>query len=166
MDLEKLRPLFWEKVERVPGVDCWLWIGALKNKYGHGVMGMGLSKATNKLIASHRLSYLLNVGPIPEGLHVLHKCDNQNCCNPEHLYLGTHQDNMRDARARGQLGKGRNSGVKNGNRVKLTDEKVVAILADKRRAAVVAAEYGVSIKTIYNIHCGYRWAHLQEKGNV
>ena len=160
MDIEKLRPRFLEKVERIPGIDCWLWTGAIKNKSGHGVMGMGLPKKVNKLIPAHRLSYLLFNGSIPGGLEIRHTCDVASCVNPEHLIPGTHQDNLQDARERGQLGKGRNSGEMNGSNCKLTTEQVLAIRDDPRTTTKLGEIYGVSSMQISLIKRRKRWAHL------
>lgn len=160
LNLAKLTPKFWAKVEATGEDTCWVWHGALKNKYGHGVIGAGGGRADGRLIAAHRLSYLINKGCIADGLHVLHKCDNPNCCNPKHLYLGTHQNNMQDARERGQLGKGRNSGEANGSNCRLTEAQALAIKHDKRRAKLVAVDFGISAKHVYAIWGGHKWAHL------
>lgn len=160
MDIEKLRPRFLAKVERIPGIDCWLWTGAIKNRSGHGVIGMGLPRAINKLIPAHRLSYLLFKGPIPEGLEIRHTCDVASCVNPEHLIPGTHQQNLQDARERGLLGKGRNSGEKNGANCKLTAEQVLAIRGDGRSTTVLGKLYGVSSMQISLIKRKLRWDHI------
>lgn len=68
---------------------CWLWLGGTQDGYGR------LRYAGKKILA-HRLSWEMHFGKIPEGLWVLHKCDVRNCIRPEHLFLGTNQDNVDD----------------------------------------------------------------------
>jgi len=74
---------------------CWEWQGALvKDRYGHIRVGA-------KAMGTHRLAYLLWKGPIPIGYVVRHRCHNSKCCNPDHLLVGTHEDNVADRVARG-----------------------------------------------------------------
>jgi hypothetical protein len=75
---------------------CWKWTGAVTDK-GYGVTG----ENRKNMIAS-RASWIVNRGPIPDGQFVLHKCDNPPCTNPEHLFLGTKGDNLRDAIQKGR----------------------------------------------------------------
>ncbi len=85
---------FWSKVEKSP--DCWLWKAATASGYGTFRGPDGL------MIGAHRMSYILAYGAIPDGLQVLHTCDNKLCVRPDHLFLGTHQDNMDDMLAKGR----------------------------------------------------------------
>jgi HNH endonuclease len=88
------RPLterFWEKVEKTD--DCWLWLGNL-NGNGYGYTKLEAPSRRNEL--AHRISWTLHFGPIPEGLFVCHHCDTPPCVRPDHLFLGTHSDNMKD----------------------------------------------------------------------
>ena len=85
----------WSRVDR--SGECWVWTGGT-NGVGYG----RVSDADGRTVLTHRLVYQLEVGPIPEGLWVLHHCDNPPCVNPAHLFLGTVGDNNRDARAKGR----------------------------------------------------------------
>jgi len=86
---------FLNKINKTP--TCWLWEGCLRTD------GYGCFRLNGKTRTTHRLAYEWLVAPIPLGLQVLHRCDNPSCVNPNHLWLGTHGDNMRDAAAKGRL---------------------------------------------------------------
>lgn len=92
---------FWERVNKTDS--CWLWTGPINDDSGgHGAM----IRFRGRFILPHRLSWELTHGPIPDGLCVLHNCpggDVPHCVRPDHLYLGTHRDNMRDASEKGQF---------------------------------------------------------------
>jgi len=83
------------KIERIPFSGCWLWTGAL-------VSGYGQKTENGKQQYTHRLSWELHRGHIPDGLYVLHRCDVRCCVNPDHLFLGTYSDNTLDAVAKGR----------------------------------------------------------------
>jgi hypothetical protein len=90
---------FWRFVDKGDGTGCWLWTGGFKNDYGE-------FKWNGKIVAAHRVAWILTFGQIPNGLHVLHHCDNPPCVRPDpehHLFLGTHQDNMADASSKGRM---------------------------------------------------------------
>lgn len=93
----------------------------------------------------HRLMYEMLVGAIPRGLYVLHKCDNPPCWNPRHLFLGTHNDNMKDKALKNRAY--RTDGNKSGN-CKISKEQVDLIRSDKRRLIDIAAEYGIAKSTV------------------
>lgn len=86
---------FWRRVENLPYDVCWEWIPGKKRYYS-------ISDGRKKTFSVHRLAYSLVYGAIPDGLSVLHRCDNPPCCNPLHLFLGTARDNILDAYNKGR----------------------------------------------------------------
>lgn len=97
MDKEK----FWERLIPIPESGCMVWDG---HGTRYGLCYTGNTAYSKGQEMSHRVSYRLFKGEIPEGLLVMHKCDVPLCCNPEHLALGTHKDNMQDASRKGKFG--------------------------------------------------------------
>ena len=131
--------------------ECWVWTGSmLKSGYGR----MRFNGPSRR---AHRISYELYRSRIPEGLNVLHTCDNPTCVNPEHLFLGTDVDNNKDRDTKGRTAhqKGEASGAS-----KLTEQDIRAIKQDTRRHLVVAREYGVVPSLIGMIRRGLRWSHV------
>jgi hypothetical protein len=111
---------FWHHVRKCALDGCWEWHGAIARGYGHISEGGRRGRARS----AHRVSWELHHGPIPSSLYICHRWDNRRCVRPDHLFLGTHADNMRD-----MLAKGRHIphlGEVNG-RAKLTRADVVAI---------------------------------------
>lgn len=90
---------FWENVIKGAPGECWKWIGTT-NQHGYGQLTMPYGQSPMK---AHRLSWEIHNGPIPHGMGVLHKCDNPNCTNPEHLVPGDQKENSRQASERGRL---------------------------------------------------------------
>ena len=145
---------FWDKV--VPILSgCWIWTGATNaDDYGR----FSISGRNHH---AHRVSWEIHNGPIPTDMWVLHKCDTPSCMNPEHLFLGTHQDNMDD-----MVDKGRASsclGESNPN-TKLTEEQVLEIrelLANTDMLQREIAElYDVCQMAISEINTGRRWSSV------
>ena len=87
---------FWSKVDIKGEKECWEWNSTL-NIYGYGIFIV-----RKRTIGSHRMSYILTYGEIPEGMCILHRCDNRSCVNPKHLFLGTYQDNTNDMVKKGR----------------------------------------------------------------
>src|SRR3990167_8959811 len=147
---------FWKKVDKTD--TCWNWI-AHKLNYGYG--GIRLNKKEQR---AHRISWELHNGEIPKGLHVIHKCDNPPCVNPDHLWLGTHQDNMRDRSKKGRtsrhIGNLDLGGEKHGSS-KLKEKQVIEIRNLGKTGIYIQKEladlFGVHQTTINNILNNKYW---------
>jgi hypothetical protein len=151
---------FWSKV-RIAGPDeCWLWIAGLRGK-GYGCFRVG-SRTDNSAckLASHRCAWELTHGPVPDGLFVLHRCDRPSCCNPRHLWLGTHMDNMADMRSK-QRGVGKTAGEINGN-ARLTVDVIrqMRALHPGLSYEAIARRFGVWGTTAENIIKRKTWKHV------
>lgn len=154
---------FWGYVEVRGLEDCWEWVGYI-TKYGYGACsGLYPIFGTNR---SPKLAYLLTRGTIPKGLQVLHSCDNRRCCNPLHLRLGTHQENMRDMVTRGRES---HYGVSQPGEIngssKLTKEQVKSILKDTRTLKLISKDYGISKVRISQIKRKLAWKHVTKERN-
>lgn len=89
---------FWSEVNKGGDGGCWLWVGSVvQARGGHGQFSLGRKHGKQTNVYAHRLSYELAYGPIPDGLNVCHHCDVARCVNPAHLFLGTQDDNLKDA---------------------------------------------------------------------
>jgi hypothetical protein len=142
---------FWRSVEKTE--ECWFWTASV-NTYGYGQ----IRNAEGRYTTAHRISWMLANGPIPAGLCVLHRCDNTRCVRPDHLFLGTQQDNIADKVAKGRQARGSSHGMS-----KLTEAKVLEIRAAKRAGQTyeaLAPQFGVSIWTIVDVCCRNNWAHI------
>lgn len=132
---------------------CWEWLGATARGYGEISIHYHMHK-------THRIAYELIKGPITDGLFVCHSCDNKLCCNPDHLWLGTTEDNMRDMVVKGRSA--RNCGEKSGS-VKLSKEQIISVFNFRNEGysqRCIASIYGVSNQQISRILSRKRWGHL------
>ena len=144
---------FWNNhIERDNG--CWEWQKG-KNDRGYGEVSInGIS------LYVHRFAWELLNGEIPGGMCILHKCDNPSCINPDHLFIGTQLDNVRD-----MLSKGRASpppvhrGTKN-NKAVLCEWKVRYIRASDLSQRAIARMFGIGKTTVAHVQCGRTWAWL------
>ena len=135
---------------------CWIWTGA-KKPSGYGNFWMD-----GRYYNTHRASYLLHRGEIPDGLVVMHKCDNPSCVNPDHLSIGTSRDNVRD-----MMAKGRSYGSPMGSEfapcVKLTKEQVIEIrkmLESNVKHKALADKFSVCRATISLISTRKTWRNI------
>jgi hypothetical protein len=133
---------------------CLEWIGSLTDK------AYGLFSYNGKTVKAHRFSYELFYEKIPEGMVVMHSCDNPKCVNPNHLSLGTQEDNIRDMINKNRDNKAKGSAVGNS---KLTEDQVKEIknkINSGMKQRDIAKEYKVAPNTISNIKNGISWAHM------
>lgn len=145
---------FWKYVKKTD--TCWLWTGAkTKTIAGYGALGVA-----GKVIRAHRYSYELHIGPIPDGLFVLHHCDVPLCVNPTHLFLGTDKDNAidRENKDRGTDNRGEKHW-----KAELTEVEIRKVFQDfenglSRRE--IADKYGRAKPNIDKILNKKRWKHL------
>lgn len=139
---------------------CWLWTAASSGL----ALNYGKFWLNGKYDKAHRASYILHKGDIPQGLWVLHKCDTPECVNPEHLFIGTRQDNVNDMISKGRGGQSKNPprGDKRKDS-KLTQEDVLAIrkkcqLGESQSS--VGKQYGITQTAVFKIVHKQRWAHV------
>lgn len=168
------RPLderFWEKVdkngpipEHLPHLGpCWLWTGA-RNRAGYAMMGMKREGETGprrwRMLHAHRIALFLTTGEWPPA--ACHRCDNPSCVRPDHLFAGTHADNMRDMREKGRSHRPRRAGELS-NSAKLTEAAVRDIrrrVAAGETCVALAEEYGVTNACVSHAATGRTWSHL------
>lgn len=144
---------FKEKYKEDQQTGCWVWFAGT-NGAGYGLIRPG---GLSPRMLAHRASWELFKGPIPEhssyhGICVLHRCDNRACVNPDHLFLGTNEDNIHDCMA------------KNRKPTKLTLAQVIAIKARSscgEPTSKLAREYGVERSTVKRIKRGASWKHME-----
>lgn len=151
---------FWSKVDiRGPG-EYWPWT-AYANPGGYGRFGIN-----GRLKYAHRVAWELTRGEIPNGMFVLHHCDNPPCCNsehPDHLFLGTKADNAADRDKKGRLVPLRVLRGEENLSAKLTEVEVLEIRASDEPNKILAEKYGVGVKAIWRIRARRRWQHLEPR---
>lgn len=153
----KERLMHHRVIDEITG--CWEWDGSL-NDCGYGRMIVD-----GKCKTVHRLAYLEFVGDA-QNLCVCHKCDNRRCFNPEHLFLGTHAENMIDMKLKGRSARLQSIGQRN-VKAKLTEEDVMEILrtyvfrSKVSGGKALADKYGVDQNTISGIVTGKQWKHIK-----
>lgn len=136
---------FWRFVDKSKA--CWIWTGS-KTSAGYGKIW------DNRTELAHRFSYKLAFGPIPKGLYVCHHCDNPSCVNPEHLFIGTNSDNLRDLVNKGKFHPA--TGEAHGS-ARLTSEEVRRIRNETMTARAAAALFGISERHVRGIRQGKTW---------
>ena len=143
---------FWSNLSITLSPDeCWEWLG-------RRVKGYGMMCVSKRSIGAHRISWGIHNGTIPEGMSVLHKCDNPSCVNPNHLFLGTQADNIRDMMIKKR---DKHPSGENHKNHKLVLSQVENIRLRYKQGGItfkeLASEFGVSQSAINNIIQGNRW---------
>ena len=149
---KSIKDRFWSYVKK--SKDCWWWTGT-KDKAGYGGLGVGAG-----MVRAHRLSWCLHNGSIPDGIHVLHKCDNPPCVRPDHLFLGTQADNIKDMLKKGRwkpkLGENHPS-----SKLKVKDVyKIRQLHVDGIKRDEIAERFNIAISTVEGIIYRTRWRHI------
>lgn len=149
---------FWSKVIPEPNTGCWLWMAGLNGR-GYGQLCAGDRKKGNRrVISAHRLSWELTFGEVPEGLQVLHQCDTRPCVNPQHLFLGTHQDNMADKVHKLRQCRGERHG--SALLTKLEVDAIRQLREVGRPITKIARCFDISKSTVRSIVSGKAWRHV------
>ncbi len=144
---------FWAKVNKTDG--CWLWTAGLDNN------GYGCFWHNGTMHKAPRISWLLTTGAEPGGAFVCHHCDTPACVRPDHLFLGTQRDNLRDMSSKGR----RRAGVGERHRsAKLTESDVLKIrqmfTGHWATAADMASHHGITVRSVYDIVNRKTWRHV------
>ena len=136
---------------------CWVWQKGLVETSGYASITRSYKKNVQE--GGHRLAYaVFNGVDIPDGLYVCHTCDNKACINPDHLWLGTQKDNIRDMMKKGRRVWAKGEQVANS---KLTDETIRAIRKSDEQVKKIAEKYGISSGHVSNIKSGLLWGHVK-----
>lgn len=146
---------FHTKYERRGPDDCGPWTDARRNgKTRYGLLRTG--HRGEERWPAHRIAWVLANGPIePRTLYVCHRCDNPECVNPAHMFLGTHADNIADRGVKKRAARGEAAGL-----ASFTNEQVAGIRRDPRPYSEIAKDYGVTESAIGGVRTGRSWAHL------
>lgn len=136
---------------------CWEWTGT-RYESGYGKFPYRTRDCRYRAMPAHRAAWIIHKGPIPEGKLVCHKCDNPGCCNPEHLFLGSHKDNTQDMVRKGRSIRGR-------KRSRLTEEVVLRIRDEIRQGVTLetlSKRYGLTVSALSRIKTRKTWSHLAD----
>lgn len=164
MDTKPVPPLsakdirrFFRKIKILGSDDCWPWQDSCTT--GYGSFGLTLSFKNSKKYLAPRVMWTIVYGPIPRGQCVLHVCDNPLCVNPQHLFLGTQADNVRDCQTKGRMARGLNHSW-----AKLKEQNVRDIRNDYSIGIIsmrgLARRHKVCLMTIQKIIYGITWKHI------
>lgn len=152
---------FYRRVDKSAGFgpsgDCWRWTGYI-GASGYGLFSMG--RRGEPRINAHRAAWIIKFGEVPSALLVCHHCDNRQCVNPDHLFLGTCGDNVRDMHAKGRWKQNVRLVGELNPLSKLTEEMVHEIRSSGETITVLAARFGVTPGCIAHVRRRLTWRHV------
>lgn len=153
---------FWSRVRISDG--CWLWAGAVRGRVGnqYGFIYI-LGRPVRLAMGTHRFSWILaNKQDIPHGMEICHSCDERLCVNPDHLFLGTQEDNMKDMAAKGRASRTPKCFLRgeSSSQAKLTDTDILAIRTDLRPQKEIASDYAITQSSVSLIKNRKTWSHI------
>ena len=154
-----IRARFEQKIMTIPECGCWIWMGSTNSKGYPNFWHKGHSRHGN------RVAWELYRGIIPAGLHVLHSCDTPSCVNPNHLFLGTNQENKNDSVKKSRHRWTAKYGDDNAQS-KLTSQEVLRILSSGDPGYLLAKRFNISQQTICDIKKGRRWKYLTSSKEI
>jgi len=157
--IKSVKERYWEKVKKGAPDDCWPWLGSKSGNFGHGRFSINRHRGTT----AHRYGWILAHGDIPEGKFVCHKCDNPSCVNPDHLFLGTHKDNMQDMVKKNRCNKP--IGDKHHNS-KVNPDIVRHIRKKEMQQRAYAKLYGLCQRTVAEIQKKLTWKHVADQPEI
>jgi len=153
-----IKKRFWGHVDIGAPNECWLWTAGTF-WHGYGQFSYVREQGKTQIVYAHRFAYRITKGKIPKGLFVCHSCDNPPCCNPNHLFLGTHEDNMQDRDRKNRQARGESH-----SRAKITSEEVREIRRlynEGQSQKRIARIYNISPRQVSGICCGVYWKQVE-----
>ena len=156
---EKMIHRFHLKFHRLSAEECWPWHGS-RSPDGYGEIRF--TRSRKKAVATHVAIFVDRREIVPSGMLVCHTCDNPPCVNPNHLYVGSRADNMRDMHDRGLWHSGQVKGEDNGNSVLKDSDifQIVSMINGGLTNSAIASRFGVTHSTISLIRLGKKWSHI------
>ncbi len=141
---------FWDNVDKTS--ECWVWIAG---KNGHGY---GEYREKNTAYSAHRYAYETTYGTIPRGLFVCHRCDNRACVRPDHLFLGTCGDNLRDAAQKGRMTRGEK--MYNSKMTEALVREARRLFANGWGKKAIAQHLGITYSIVHDVVRRATWRHV------